>query len=277
MSSVIHLVPRRAIAEPDDRLRRAWSSWRQHYDLCSLTPAHCWNTPTTAKSIGDQRDLPLLKEVIEWGLKHCTDKAQPLLFTNDDVIIHPMLPAEVIRHARLHGAGTVRRVVINTNKFKLPELSASPVEFMAVGHPDLGRDGFVITPMWWDRFGHILPNFYIGAPCWDLCFAHLVRLAQGQAQKSKDLNELYDNIPNCELPDGLVIHEAHKSHWLDFPDDPARVHNQNLFNEWMKKYVPWIDLRKITVPSCWPKHTVLRYSLLTPNSDAVSLALTGNK
>lgn len=59
---------------------------------------------------------------------------------------------------------------------------------------------------------------------------------------------MYDCVLGCELPDGLVIHEAHDSKWMAggaWEKQPANAHNRKLFVEWHTKYCPAMTLERV--------------------------------
>jgi len=90
-----------------------------------------------------------------------------------------------------------------------------------------------------------IPDFIIGAPYWDIWMAAYMRLYKGFRLNS--LNSLYDNLPGCELPDGLIIHQAHMSKWksgskAEQNKRPSNQYNRKLFQQWCDE--------------CWPNMTM---------------------
>lgn len=265
MNTMIHVVPRRKISDEGSlrRHRFALSSWQLAYDFKVLQPCHVWETDRDATSIGCQRRVPFLKDVIEVGIDRCNDDKDVILFTNDDVAIHPILVSECWRHVRLYGAGAIRRVNINVEGgVPMPPLTANPTEFIAASWPDLGRDGIVFTKGWWNRHKDLFPDFLIGVPCWDLCFAILLRVLKGMDLRPYQLKSLYDRVEECDLPDGLLIHEPHDSDWQRFSETPSNAWNSKLFDDFISKYWSSCDLKQVIEKGGWSTRTVIRYSLL---------------
>jgi len=261
-----HLVSRRNdVDDSSGRLGRAQRSWQLLYDVGALRECHHWDECKTTTT--DDRQLPLLKEVVEFGLSKCQTKSDPVLFTNDDIIIHPCLILEIKRHIRLFGAGVMRRVDVEPDDIRFPDmLMDAPLSTMAVGRPHIGRDGFIITGEWWGRWGSLVPDFYLGAPRWDFCLALLIRRISGFDIASMDVNQLYQNHQGCDLPDGLLFHETHVAKWTEDDKEPKREHNEELFSEFCDRFCKGLDSHAVKNASAWHFADVARYLRLYTNS-----------
>lgn len=264
--TIFHVVPRRNLKDETSKARcvKAFDSWNWLYKIGSVVPVHVWKVERSATSIGDKRDLPYLKDVLNEGLKQSTQPSDIILFTNDDVILHPMILQEINRFTSLFHAGSMRRVEIDTrgNNIPLPPLYSNPVDFIDRGFPHIGRDAFVFHAGWLTHNFNLIPDFLLGAWGWDVCVACLIRLMRGH--RTANVNSLYDNLDDCELPDGLVIHEMHESEWTkgtDWKDQPSNKHNQTLFYAWIKKFCPGLKLEAIEKHD-WPKSVLIRSAML---------------
>jgi len=252
---IIHVVPRYQITDKPtiQRCERAWESWAWLYNTAGVVPAHIWDIERDSRSIGEPRVLPFVVDVFNKGIGHTIHTDDIIFFTNDDIIIHPMALHEIRRHVMLYEAGTIRRVDINTRpgtkrSHLLPMLCEPPARFMELGIPHCGRDGFVFTVDWYLRHRNDIPDFIIGAPFWDLWFAAYVRLQKGY--RHQGINAYYDNMPGCEVADGILIHEMHIGKWEHGTDEdrnrrPANAHNQKLFFKWCNEYWPDMTWEKV--------------------------------
>lgn len=265
MNPIIHIVPRREIKDEESlrRHRSAFATWQLAYDMEAMIPCHVWETTRDATSIGCYRKVPFLKDVIQRGVDRCHSDEDVLLFTNDDVGVHPLLPSECNRHTRLYGAGVIRRVNINTpGGVAMPPITANPITFIANSWPDLGRDAFTFTLGWWKQYGQLIPDFLIGVPCWDICLATLMRVLQGYDLRGYQLKSLYETFDRADLPDGLLIHEVHLSEWQGFEQTKSNQWNLDLFKQFMANFWTTCDLTKVTEKGGWSTQVVVRYAQL---------------
>lgn len=261
--TIFHVVPRREIsdAETMSRCVKAYDSWNWLYKVGDVVPMHVWKVDRNAMSIGSDRDLPFLKDVLKHGVDACRDPFDVVFFTNDDVIIHPLAISEIKRHMQFWQAGSMRRVDIDLRDGKrtMPPLYSAPVHFIEIGWPHLGRDGFVFNAGWIKHHWNRIPDFLIGAWGWDVWVAAFIRLMRGYS--NLNCSSMYDTYHDCELPDGLIIHEAHTSKWTegkDWHDQPENKHNRTLFEESRKALFPKLTMEKMDKHD-WPKSALIRY------------------
>lgn len=261
--TIFHVVPRRNLADEAtiSRCIKAFDSWNWLYRTANVEPKHVWKVKRNAQSIGSDRDLPFLKDVLKVGMDACVDPFDVVFFTNDDVIVHPLSIAEIKRHLQFYQAGSMRRVDIDTRDGRppMPPLYMPPIYFIERGWPHLGRDGFVFNAGWLKQHWQRIPDFIIGAWGWDVWLASFIRLMRGHSNLT--CSSLYDSYHDCELPDGLIIHEAHTSKWTegdDWQNKPANKHNRKLFDESQKVLFPKLVMDKVDKHD-WPRAALIRY------------------
>jgi hypothetical protein len=166
-------------------------------------------------------------------MEQCEDDSDIVMFSNDDDILHPMLPEEAIRHVAVHGTGSAHR--IDWKKKEPPDLSIAPWLLSEDSDPHLGRDVFVFSRLWLRRHWNDIPDFLLGASHWDLCLAAMIRLEKGIGST---MENYYDAFNGCELPRGLVIHPWHKGAWegKENAGSPSQTHNMRCFKEWFARH-----------------------------------------
>lgn len=242
MPRLIHVVDlfKSKNAHDNERKAKAQASWGVIRDQQRIQYAGVYQNShkRTSESIGDSRNLPFLKDVVENGVEFSTDKDDIIFLTNDDNILHPNLPDALRMHCAIHGVCSAHR---REFKQRFPSQPMSPEQLVGISEPHLGRDLVGATREWWQAHWEEIPDLLIGASNWDLCMAALIRKSKGYATTRQNL---FERIPCCELPFGLVNHEAHVGAWtLVGPNNPAERHNLECFKQWAKDYAP-----EITVP-----------------------------
>ena len=262
MPRILHVVSRREIKDEETKSRcsRAFESWSVLYSLGGVVPVHVWENNRDARSIGSTRDLPFLKDVLQCALDKAESPYDVVFFTNDDNILHPLVVREVRRHCELYNTGSLRRVDIDSKDagLRMPPLSHPPVAFLNLGRPHVGRDGFVFNAGWLKDNLQLIPDFLLGAWGWDVAVSILVRLVAGQ--KVTALQQLYDTIQGCELPDGILIHLSHDAMWSSgtWNEKAENRHNQRLFNGWARRYCPSLKDRDLIEPHTFPISAIIR-------------------
>jgi hypothetical protein len=221
--------------EPDARKQRAHQSWDNLYELGRLEPVMTFHETIkrSARDIGDSLDLPFFKDVLQVGLDKAGDD-DIVLFTNNDIILHPHLPDALKLHLGLWEACSGRRCEFKTHAF--PGLMASNDEWASKSDPHCGRDLFAATKRWWLKHWGEIGDFILGAPVFDLNLAAIIRLSKSHHLTRQNLDQ---NVPCCELAMGYLGHEHHSSPWAQRPKDtPSHVHNGRLFREWAAVNLP---------------------------------------
>jgi hypothetical protein len=229
---VWHAVERHEYAQPDKRVMAAWASWDTLYADGSLLPSHLWNYPRSAKSIGDTRDLPYLKDVLLHAMNQAAD-ADIIMWTNDDNLLHGEVADYVKFHVSVFGPCTSFR-----SEFRglVPSLRLPPRQWDFGTSKHMGRDLFAATKEWLVRHWGELPDFLIGCSDFDLCLATWVRNQYGYTTTNQNIAEA--KFP-ADAVRGHIGHQYHNSHWSrpDYGNVSAgQKHNRRLFREWAAKY-----------------------------------------
>lgn len=214
------------------RRKRAQESWQLLYATQGVVPVHYREYKRTAKDIGDSRDLPYFLDVLTPALDTAKDGNEIICFTNDDIILHPQFTATLRRHVAIWNVCTSHRC----ESHKRFDLNATPDDWVAQSQIHMGRDVFAAKASWLREYWGHLGDFILGAPIFDLHLAAIVRRSKHFVTTRQNLETV---IPCCELPRGMVGHEAHHSVWSTLPaHTPAHAHNSRLFREWASKWLP---------------------------------------
>lgn len=195
-----------------ERYARAEKTWWQLYGASDgmIREAHSKVYKRTAKDIGDQRDVPFIKDVIEVGIK----RAGP-----DDAIMLTNADSQIVRDA---GDWTVEKLLdvgccwsARRDMLKIHRTWLSQQEIMDRGEPFIGVDLVAFTAKWWRE--HEYPDLLLGYEGWDWTFKFM-------------MGEL------AEVPP-LVYHEVHQEpYWHRHRKmAPGQIHNRKLCDEWAKK------------------------------------------
>ncbi len=234
---IIHCTERHPVTNPAEILRRqkVLSSWDTLYASGRVVPAHYWEYERDATGMEDRRRLPYLKDVLANGLKQARD-CDIIMWTNDDVILHPDLPDELEWHISLYQACTSHRCEFHYHP--MPPLASAPKVFAAAKDNHMGRDLFAFSVPWLKKYIDAIPDFLLGASDFDLFMAAFIRHQKGYLSTKKNF---YDVIPCADLRRGYVIHQWHEPAW-SLPDNhltaPSQLHNRKLFSDWGKAHVP---------------------------------------
>lgn len=231
---IFHCVERHNEFNPPDKQRKtvAWKSWDDLYVQGIVVPCHYWKYARDARQIGDKRPLPFLKDVMKAGM----DQAGPgdiILWTNDDILLHPTLPKALLDHISKHGACTSQR-----RDFGVLPPPGAPIEIFARGNRHMGRDLFAASKAWLEKHWDEIPDFILGASDFDLCLAALVRLEFGILTTRQNVEQI---LSPAELPPGYVAHQKHSAFWNradNVNTAPSQMHNRRLFKAWAEKHLP---------------------------------------
>lgn len=232
---LFHVVERHT--EPDKReqkrKRAAMQSWDTLYVDNGVIPVHYYNYERDARMIGDQRDLPFLKDALKFGMAQASLN-DILFFTNDDVWLHPSTADLLLFQTSVYGACCAQRV-----DFSKPIPSGkTPDELAEMGHKHFGRDLFAFTMEWltakWDEIG----DFLIGASDFDLCLCAMIRKDHGLLSTKRLFKDIF--YPS-EIPLGYVCHCIHQAKWTEpknIDTGASQRHNRSLFRAWGEKHCP---------------------------------------
>lgn len=191
-----------------ERYDRARASWEHSYADADVIECLKGDWPRTAQEIGDTRNLPALHDVLNEAVAEAPSDEDVIVFSNSDNGFAPGAFAKFRDHAAVYGAFSIRR-------------DASHI----------GRDVFGFTRGWLKSHLHLIPEFWCGAPAWDLVLAAIIRKDRGI--KTTKANLMVDFFP-CELAPGLVTHESHESAWAGANEHrhPANLVNLSLARRW---------------------------------------------
>lgn len=186
----------------EKRHREAFKSQKKAFNHL-LTP----NLERTAQAIGDDRPLPMLKEMLTKAVKFSQGR-DIIIWTNDDVDILNL--DLVVDHVRKFGVVGIRR------------------------DPDhIGRELFAFRWDWLaDRLYHF-PDCAVAAPWFDLAVAAWIRKQFGWVST---LDNLGKDLYPCEMPNqNIFIHPNHKSSWVGEKENyPAALWNKRIFNQMLR-------------------------------------------
>lgn len=231
---VLHVVERHIEENPKERMRKeeAQSTWDVLYSQSGVIPCHIWKFGRNATSIGEPRELPFLKDVLSYGMSQAGDD-DVIMFTNDDIGMHPGLADIVKFQTSLHGAVCSQRCEFQRRPF--PPLDSPPETIARFGGKHMGRDMFAFTRRWLIKHWDQIPDFVLGCSEWDLCLAAMIRVEKGIRSNRQNLEDV---IPPCELPKGYIWHMYHPPKWAQAQTSPAQLHNRLLFKEWAREHLP---------------------------------------
>lgn len=225
----IHVLERHRQADPLDerRILNAFWSWVKLYKQ-GVIPCHVWEYPRSARMIGDQRELPFLKDVLAAGLKLATAEDDILILTNDDSVLHQsIIPALT---ATLRSVDCCSSFRINFEREDMPKTDTAVEKVRQWGESCLGRDLFAFRANWLLLNWEAIPDFVLGEQEFDLVLATMIRMAAGLTTTRENFTV---QEPRCELDRGYVMHENHTRNWMSeqWAKSPAKIHNNRLAAE----------------------------------------------
>lgn len=229
---LIHVVERHE-QPPDLRKKTAWSSWDALYSK-GVIPVHVWDKPRSAKQIGDTRDLPYFRDVMQPALDQA-DSDDILFWSNDDNVLHPQMADRVAYHVSVFGPCCSQRCDFRGT---IPPLTKSPEHFVKLGQHHCGRDVFAATKKDWLWILEQVGDPILGASDFDIHLCAIIRLHYGIRLSRKNLN---DHIHPAEFERGYVLHQHHAPKWShprNVDKAPSQKHNRLGFKMWAEKYLP---------------------------------------
>lgn len=209
-------------AETAQRFADVKRSWDFQFNLgrmldFSMRPE---DLSRTSASIGDSRNLPYLKDVLDYGVSRALDPEDVVVYSNLDVAFTVNLPARLAH--TLNVAGGVAVVWRRTMKFDPNQY----YETVRGGVQDGGVDVIAVTPKWWALNRDRLPDMFVSSSHWDFVF----RVWAEQVSNGK-----------CYLHDG-VYHAPHKGVYDRIGHTtPAQKHNRDA----AKKFFTQIGKHKL--------------------------------
>lgn len=206
------------IDEP--RHREAFLSWL-NTDWIDIKPYHQWRS---AKSIGSDRDLPFLKDILMEALGHARDQ-DVVVWTNSDTIIGPGIEKAIREAIKQCPIVTSRRIDVGSGW----------------RHP--GRDLAAFSAGWLRENWTSVPDFLCGAAELDNWMAFEARRLLGIQCRSRDI---YHDFYPADLPAGFVKHMNHGWPYWDKPEHryslPENLYNMRLMSEYVRTWMPTVKL-----------------------------------
>ena len=216
---VFHLLPGFNGAN-EDTIRRhqlADSTWKPLYDAGKVyrIPILPNLMKRDARSeLGDSRDLPFIKDLLNYGSIYATDNDW-LVLTNRDICVDP--------GALLAATGNESASVFYSHRRDSKRLTRAllPAEIVRL-NPYPGADLFAMRKSWWLSNRSMFPDMVLGAEAWDLCLWTL-------------MNSSLPAGRTAEIP-CMIYHEWHESVWEQAANRktvPSQVHNRRLAREFL--------------------------------------------
>jgi len=94
----------------------------------------------------------------------------------------------------------------------------------------MGRDLVAVRSSWLRMHLDDIPDFVLGGPRWDLYMAHLARSMCGIAST---MDNYWSCYPECEIPQGLLMHEPHTPSWSGEQSNGIVKMNEALYKDSM--------------------------------------------
>lgn len=216
-------------------------TWNVFYDTGIVKPIHLHDSrfERNTRHLGEERGIPFLKDLLNYGLKHAPDQSI-IVLTNDDTILHPNTMWAVWDRLQKQQAIASFRLNVET----MPEMEGIPPWEIArrFAQPTSGRDLFAFRKSWLTHFVDQIPDYAFGFTDWDSTLAILIRLSLGRQVNQQ--NWLTQD-PRIDLPLGYVLHEDHVAMWTRNMDSPGNTHNRRQ-TEFFKQnlnlqFDPWVN------------------------------------
>lgn len=212
----------------DQRIHVAVRSWIALYMTGDVVPCHIWKFERDARGIGDARNLPYMRDILEAGLRMSTSDSDIIMLTNDDSVLHPELPQKLFdkiqKFVTCVCAGRLNYKEGESPTF-LPE-SKMPTE-----SDDIGRDAFAFRASWLRKNFSGLPDMFLGEAQFDIVLASMIRRFNNIPPTLESRPRCVDK---CELRFGYVQHQMHERGWMMGPT-PAQKHNLREAVRWYEQ------------------------------------------
>lgn len=205
------------------RHTKARSTWESAYGEEAVIDGTKSDWTITAQKIGDARNLPKLRDVLWHAIEKTTCGDDVIIWNPDDVAFTDDSFRQMKQHAAIYGAFSMRRTEPGYNNVHI------------------GREVFGFRAGWLAERMDLIPDFYCGAPCFDLIIAAIIRKERGIVTTNENL---YVDFYPSEISPGIALHEPHQSSWSGPHENtmPANVHNMQLAREWCKNNCPSLSL-----------------------------------
>lgn len=230
-TAIFHCVERHSIKDAVElaRKRHAWESWNVLYKYHGVIPKHYSEYSRSALGIGDNLDLPYLKDVLACGMKDA-GLDDIIVWTNDDTVLHPSVCKVLREHLKTYPAVSSHRCEF---KVRPPSLRYTPEQWARanVNKAHNGRDLFAFKKSWLVQHWDEIPDFILGASEFDVFLTVMIRNGYAIENPRAGLDKV---IPPAEIPRGYVGHVHHAAKWnlrQRYGNAAAQKHNIELYRK----------------------------------------------
>jgi hypothetical protein len=185
-------------------------------------------------AIQDQQ-LPYLKDLLRSAL----DQSSPddiIMWTNDDVWIHPAIVEELMFKVPVYDAVSSHRCEMESvsayPKIHYPPSVFAERRFTGRNARPIGRDMFAFTSRQLEKWFDEIPDFILGASEFDYCLAQMIRRHHQTEWNHQNIGNV---IFPSELEIGYICHTAHAAFWMNsnnINSAPSQIHNRTLYSKW---------------------------------------------
>lgn len=230
---IYHAVERHSAIGAREQVRKgaAWRSWQLLYRDHGVIPVHYSEYGRDSRTIGDSRQLPFFRDVLQAGLNAAKGPEDIILWTNDDTILHPDVASLLRKHLSQHQAVTAIRCEFQSHKEARLTLTPQQWRDRTIRHKASGRDLFAATRQWLEGHFDRIGDYILGAPLFDYFIAELVREYHGIKDPHKLMGAI---LAPAELPMGYVGHVAHNPKWTSL-ETKSNEHNRSLYDMWKSR------------------------------------------
>ncbi len=190
---ICHVVNRYEPKTLDEKRRHnfALGTWHYLYDL-GVVSSHIFQedlTRTSKTELGDERELPFLKDLIEISItRHNPDL---IILTNVDTCFVSSIASKLDEAMGQRPARICKRI-------NFPRLDKEiPYERMTEGkEAEYGYDLFCMERNFWETYKSYIPNVILGCHRWDMLLGDLIKIL----------------VPTAEIKN-IIYHENHDFYW----------------------------------------------------------------
>ena len=193
---------------------------------------------TSQSELGDSRDLPFIKDMIEQAAALC-EPHDVIVLINADICMAEN--AEFQINEAVSRAGACHATRWNFEKSVMKEYPTEDKIKKGIWYA--GTDLVAFTKEWWEEHGDKFPDMVLACECWDLVIRNLIRLTGGM-----------------EL-EAVIYHEIHQAWWYiphNFKTNVGNIYNRKLSEEWFDE-----NKRYGADPKDWEKEILRRHGSLT--------------
>ena len=236
---LLHAVEKGRIITDNATIRRtstAQESWDVLYQNGTMLPAHYTKYLRDARGIGDRRDLPYFKDVLD----HARQQARPediIVWTHNDELTGSH-PAPATGHAWSFTLGCMARSVARAVTLRRLASLEHPIQWARRTRHAHAWNGimFAFTREWLDTHWDDIGDVILGASIFDLYLCAYIRKYHGI---DTDRQSYFHSLHPAEIPRGYIGHQMHDSQWQrENPHSPAEWHNRSIFKNYADKHLP---------------------------------------